>query len=96
MYHIDERCNTLMVDAIYLLEWSTLIMARCCARTQISEMRERQNYDSTIAIAMLSQLPVLKHNSIGCTQVESNNLYRGKYVLHIYIIYECPLPSCFT
>ena len=59
------------MDVNYLLAWSTLIMILCCARTQIYEICEFQNNDSTIAIAVLNQLPVLKHNSIGCIQVES-------------------------
>ena len=58
---------------------------RCCARTQISVMSERQNDDSTIAIAVLSQLPVLEHNSIGCTQVESITSCIAEDIDYIYI-----------
>ena len=50
-------------------------------------MCERQNYDSTIAIAVLSQLPVLKHNSIGCTQVESIIICIAENIDHKCILY---------
>ena len=60
---------------------------RCCARTQISVMSERQNDDSTIAIAVLSQLPVLKHNSIGCIQVESIIICIAENIDYMHILY---------
>ena len=76
------------MDVKYLLAWLTLIMILCCARTQIYEICEFQNNDSTIAIAVLNQLPVLKH-IIGCIQVESIIICIAEnidymHILHIY------------
>ena len=83
------------MDVNYLLAWSTLIMTRCCARTQIYEICECQNNDSTIAIAVFNQLPVLKHNSIGCIQVESIIICIAENIdyMHILYILNSPLPK---
>ena len=83
------------MDVNYLLAWSTLIKTRCCARTQIYEICEFQNNDSTIAIAVLNQLPVLKYNSIGCIQVESIIICIAENIdyMHILYILNSPLPK---
>ena len=87
------------MDVNYLLAWSTLIMILCCDKTQIYEICECQNNDSTIAIAVLNQLPVLKHKSIGCIQVESiiicTIVSRNENIdyMHILYILNSPLPK---
>ena len=52
---------------------------------QISEMSESQNNDNTIAIAVLNQRPVLKPNSIGCTQVEFIIICIAENIDYMYI-----------
>ena len=68
---------------------------RCSARTQIYELCECQNNDSTIARAVLNQLPVFKHNPIGCIQVKSIIICIAENIDYMYILYmlNSPLPK---